>query len=164
MLASFLTLRNESKIILCFKRCPKDCCLAHMRRKIFNIKGGGRKASDANSILVEGYCKNVHTRLHAHTQDCSYTHACMPAYTYVCMHAHANTPKHLYIYILTRNSLKSKQGHFMRYNSENPMCRLAKQKSNKENLANIYSLRRVILEKLINHRTLIPLLQPLSLP
>ena len=41
--ASFLTLRNESKIILCFKLWPKNCCLAHMRRKLFNTGGGGNK-------------------------------------------------------------------------------------------------------------------------
>ena len=38
-------------------------------------------------------------------------------------------------------------------NSENWMCRLAKQKSNKANLSNYYPQRRVILEKLINHIT-----------
>ena len=37
------------------------------------------------------------------------------------------------------------------------MCRLAEQKSNKENLSNIFSLRRVILEKLINHRNINPI-------
>ena len=45
------------------------------------------------SILVDGYCKNVHTRMHAHTHQftkthahtpkCSYSHACM----HICMHA-----------------------------------------------------------------------------
>ena len=61
------------------------------------------------SILVEGYCKNVHTRMHAHTPQCtyvrapkcSYSHAGMHAHTYVCMHAYADTSKQLYIYILT---------------------------------------------------------------
>ena len=44
------------------------------------------------------------------------------------------------------------------------MCRLAKQKSNKANLSSLYPGWRVILEKLINHKTLIPFLQPLSSP
>ena len=76
--ASFLTLRNESKIMLCFKRWPKNCCLAHMRRKLFNIGGGGGGGEPAmpTSILVEGYCKNVHTRMHAHTHQCTYENTC----------------------------------------------------------------------------------------
>ena len=37
------------------------------------------------------------------------------------------------------------------------MCRLAEQKSNKENLSNIFSRRRVILEKLINHKSIYPI-------
>ena len=72
--ASFLTLRNESKIILCFKRWPKICCLAHMRSKLFNIGGGG--GGMPTSILVEGYCKNVHTSMHAHTHQCTYENTC----------------------------------------------------------------------------------------
>ena len=51
------------------------------------------------SILVEGYCKNVHSRMHAHTHQCtymkthvhapkcSYSHACMHVCTHICMHA-----------------------------------------------------------------------------
>ena len=77
--ASFLTLRNEIKIILCFKRWPKNCCLAHMRRKIFNIGvggGGAAKPAMPTSVLVEGYCKNVHTRMHAHTHKCTYENTC----------------------------------------------------------------------------------------
>ena len=104
--ASFFTLRNESKIILCFKRWPKNCCLAHMPRKLFNIGGGepamskvsnGAKirnrynqvphlTQDTNGkvtnsqktspILVEGYCKNVHTSMHAHTHQCTYENTC----------------------------------------------------------------------------------------
>ena len=42
------------------------------------------------------------------------------------------------------------------------MCRLAKQKSNKANLSNLYPGRRVILEKLTNHKTYIQLFQLLS--
>ena len=74
--------------------------------------GGGAKPAMITSILVECYCKNVHTRMHAHTYECtyethvhapkcSYTHACIHAHIYVCMHAHADTSKHLYIYIPT---------------------------------------------------------------
>ena len=67
--ASFLTLRNESKIILSFKWCPKDCCLAHRRRKLFNIGGGGGgKASEANFNTCGGVL-----------QKCTYTHACTHA-------------------------------------------------------------------------------------
>ena len=69
-----LSLRNESKIILCFNRLPKNCCLAHMRRKLFNIGGG--EPSMPISILVEGYCKNVHTSMHAHTHQCTYKNTC----------------------------------------------------------------------------------------
>ena len=86
-----------------------------MRRKLFNIGGGGgRGGGEAmpTSILVEGYCKNGKSRMHAHTHQCtyenhvhapkcSYSHACMHACTHICMHAHADTSKHLYIYILT---------------------------------------------------------------
>ena len=75
IVASFLTLRNESKIILCFKRWPKNCCLAHMHRKLVNIWGGGEPAMPT-SIFVEGYCKNVHTRMHAHTHQCTYENTC----------------------------------------------------------------------------------------
>ena len=119
--ASFLTLRNESKIILCFKRWPKICCLAHMRRKLFNIGGGGG-ASDANfntcgGILQKMYIQacmrthiNVHMKTHVHAPKFSYFHACMHAHTYVCMHAHADTSKLLYIYIFT---WKSKLALFM---------------------------------------------------
>ena len=41
------------------------------------------------------------------------------------------------------------------------MCRLAKQTSNKANLSNVYPGRRFILEKIINHKTIIPFLHPL---
>ena len=71
--AFFLTLRNESKLILCLKRWPKNCCLAHMRKKLFN-KGG--KPAMPTSILVEGYCKNVHTSMHAHIHQCTYENTC----------------------------------------------------------------------------------------
>ena len=102
--ASFHTFRNESKIILCFKRWPKNCCLAHMRRKLFNIGGGGGAAMPT-SILVEGYCKNVQSRMHTHTHQCtyenhvhapksSYSHACMHA----CMHAHMYACMHMQIH------------------------------------------------------------------
>ena len=41
-----------------------------MRRKLFNIGGGGGGGGGGEpamptSILVEGYCKNVHTSKHA---------------------------------------------------------------------------------------------------
>ena len=72
--SSFLTLRNASKIILCFKRWPKNCCLAHMRRKLFKLRG--REPAMPTSILVEGYCKNVHTCIHAHTHQCTYENTC----------------------------------------------------------------------------------------
>ena len=47
------------------------------------------------SILVEGYCKNVHTSIHinvhmkthVHAPKFSYFHACMYACTHICMHA-----------------------------------------------------------------------------
>ena len=42
------------------------------------------------------------------------------------------------------------------------MSHLAKRKSNKANLSILYPWRRVILVKLINHKTQIPFLQPLS--
>ena len=32
------------------------------------------------SILVEGYCKNVHTRKHAHTHQCTYENTCTCRY------------------------------------------------------------------------------------
>ena len=63
-----------------------------MRRKFFNIWGGGEPAMPT-SILVEGYCKNVHARInvhmktHVHAPKCSYSHACMHACTHICMHA-----------------------------------------------------------------------------
>ena len=125
--ASFLTLRNESKIILCFKRWTKNCCLAHMRRKLFNIGGwggGGRRgASDANFNYLGGILqkctykhacahtslyiwKHMYMLLNVHTP----MHACMHEHIYVCMHAHADTSKHLNIYILT---WKSKLALFM---------------------------------------------------
>ena len=120
--ASFLTLRNERKIILCFKRWPKNCCCAHMRRKLIKIGGGG-EASDANFHSCGGILqkctythacahismyiwKHMYMLLNVHT--CM--HACMHAHTYVCMHAHADTSKHLNIYILT---WKSKLALFM---------------------------------------------------
>ena len=85
--ASFLTLRNESKIILCFKRWPKNCCLAHMRRKLFNIGGGGEKASDANFNTYGGIL-----------QKCTYTHACAPTSMYIWKHMYMllnfHTPMH----------------------------------------------------------------------
>ena len=49
------------------------------------------------SILVEDYCKNVQSCMHAHTHQCAYENVCtcsimfilpcMHAHTYVCMHA-----------------------------------------------------------------------------
>ena len=58
--------------------------------------GGGGPAMPT-SILVEGYCKNVHTRMHAHTHQCTYENTCtcslmfilpcMHACTRICMHA-----------------------------------------------------------------------------
>ena len=49
------------------------------------------------SMLVEGYCKNVHTRMHAHTRQCTYENKnayslmfilpCMHACSHICMHA-----------------------------------------------------------------------------
>ena len=79
--ASFLTLRNESKIILCFKRWPKNCCLPHMRRKLCNIGGGGGwglgGAEIPTSILVEGYCKSVQSHMHAHTHQWTYENTCI---------------------------------------------------------------------------------------
>ena len=156
--ASFLTLRNESKIILCFKRWPKNCCLAHMRRKFFNMAWRAKPAMPP-SILVEGYCKNVHTRMHAHTHECtyethvhapkcSYTSACIHTHTYVCMHAH--TSKHLYIYILT---WKSKLA-LLRYRIQRIGCVAWQDRSQKkENLSKLFSPRRFVLEKLINHKT-----------
>ena len=112
--ASFLTLRNESKIVLCFKRWPKNCCLAHMRRKLFNI-GGGRgvvgKPAMPTSILVEGYCKNVHT--HACAQTSMYIwkhmymllnihtpmHACMHTHMYACMHMQIHQNNYIFTFL-----------------------------------------------------------------
>ena len=37
----------------------------------FSILGGGGGAAMPTSILVEGYCKNVHTRMHAHAHQCT---------------------------------------------------------------------------------------------
>ena len=69
-----------------------------MCRKLFNIVcvwGGGEPAMPT-SILVEGYCKNVHTSMHAHTHQCTYekkmymllnAHTPMHACTHIFMHA-----------------------------------------------------------------------------
>ena len=110
--ASFLTLRNESKIILCFKRWPKNCYWAHMRRKLFNIGGGGSQRChlqylwrDIAKLYIHAWMRthiNVHMKTHVQAPKYSYTH--------ICMHAHADTSKHLYIYILT---WKSKLALFM---------------------------------------------------
>ena len=45
-----------------------------MHRKLFNIGGGGGGAKPVmpTSILVEGYCKNVHTLTH----ECTYENTC----------------------------------------------------------------------------------------
>ena len=95
--ASFLTLRNESKIILCFKRLPKNCCLAHMRRKPFNIWGvGGQRCQlqylwrDIAKMYIHACMRkhiNVHMKTHVHAPKCSYSHAYMHACTHICMHA-----------------------------------------------------------------------------
>ena len=82
---------------MCFKWCPKDCCLAHRRRKLFKIRGrGGAKPAMTTSILVKGISKmyihacmhthmDVHMKTHVHAPKCSYTHACMHA----CTHIHS---------------------------------------------------------------------------
>ena len=63
----------------------------------FLLGGGGWGGSQR---LLEGYCKNVHTSMHAHTHQCTYentctfslmfilpcTHACMHTHMYACMH------------------------------------------------------------------------------
>ena len=54
-----------------------------MRRELFNIwregrggGGGGGKASDANFNTCGGVLKNVHTRMHAFTHECTYENTC----------------------------------------------------------------------------------------
>ena len=96
--ASFVTLRNESKIISSFKWCPKDCCLAHRRRKLFNIGGGwGQSQRGQFQYLWRGIAKmyiyacmhtrmNEHRKAHVHALKCSYTHACMHIHMFACMH------------------------------------------------------------------------------
>ena len=77
--ASFLTLRNERKIILCFKRWPKNCCLAHMRRKLFNIGGGGGGGSQRCQLqyLWRDIAKMyIQASMHAHTHQCTYENTC----------------------------------------------------------------------------------------
>ena len=113
------------------------------------------------SILLEGYCKNVHTNMHVHTHQCTYENTCtcslmfilpcMHACTHICMHACMHMQIHI-IYLHSYMNIKASALYDI-YNSENWMFRLAEQKSNKENLSNIFSRRRVILEKLINHKT-----------
>ena len=108
--AFFLTLRNESKIILCFKRWPKNCCLAHMHRKLFKFggggRGGGREHNDVNFNTCGGILQkmnipacmrthiNVHMKTHVHAPKCSYSHACMHA----CMHTHMYACMHMQIH------------------------------------------------------------------
>ena len=89
--ASFLTLRNERKIILCFKRWPKNCCWAHMRRKLFNIGVGVGEASDTNFNTCGGIL-----------QKCTYTHACAHTSMYIWKHMYmllnVHTPMHACIH------------------------------------------------------------------
>ena len=71
-----------------------------MRRELFNIGRGGGKPAIPTSILVEGYCKNVHTRMHAHTHQCTYENTCALhapkcSYSHACMHACADICMHV---------------------------------------------------------------------
>ena len=139
--ACFLTLRNESKIILRFKRWPKNCCFAHMRRKLFNIGrgGGGGGASDANLNTCGGIL-----------QKCTYKHACAHTSMYIWKHMYmllnVHTPMHactdIYMhactcrYIITIIYLHS----YMKIKASALYdIKFWEQKSNKENLSNIFS-------------------------
>ena len=148
--ASFLTLRNESKIILCFKRCPKNCCLTHMRRKLLNFGGGGGVESqrcqlqylwrDIAKMYIHACMRthiNVHMKTHVHAPKCSYSHACMHACTHICMHA--CICRYIKTIIYLHSYMKIKASALYDKELENRMCRLAEQKSNKENLLNIFS-------------------------
>ena len=128
--------------------------------------GGGGEGEPAipTSILVEGYCKNVHTRMHAHTHHCtyentctvhapkcSYSLACMHACTHICMHA--CTCRYIKTFIYLHSYMKIEASALYDIEFLESDVRLAEQKSNKKNLSNIFSRRKVILEKLINHKT-----------
>ena len=70
-----------------------------MRRKLFNIGGGGGgEANDVNFNTCGGILQkmniptcmrthiSVHMKTHVHAPKCSYSHACMHTHMYACMH------------------------------------------------------------------------------
>ena len=65
------------------------------------------------SILVEGYCKNVKSRMHAHTHQCTYenhVHAPKCSYSHACMHTHmyACTCRYIKTFIYLHSYVKIK--------------------------------------------------------
>ena len=135
-----------------------------MRRKLFNIGGGGGGERqrchlqylwrDIAKMYIHACMRthiNVHMKTHVHAPKCSYSHACMHACTQICMHA--CTCRYTKTFLYLHSYMKIKASALYDIEFENRMCRLAEQKSNKENLSNIFSRQRVILEKLINHKT-----------
>ena len=111
--ASFLTLRNESKIIWFSNGDPRIAawliCVG-----IFSVLGGGGSQRcqlqylwrDIAKMYIHAYMRThiiVHMKTHVHAPKCSYSHACMHTHMHACMHIHQN----IYIYIHSYMKIKA---------------------------------------------------------
>ena len=81
---------------------------------------------------------NVHMKTHVHAPKFSYSHAC----THICMYACTCRYIKTFLYLHSYMKIKASALYDIEF-----------RESNKENLSNIISWQRVILEKLINHKT-----------
>ena len=137
-----------------------------MRRKLFNIfnigGGGGGEASDANFNTCGGYCKNVHTRMHAHTHQCTYeTHVHAPKCSYIlpCMHActhicmHTCTCRYIKTIIFLHSYMKIKANALYDIEFRESGVSPGRTEVKQAKFVKYIFRRRVILEKLINHKT-----------
>ena len=93
----------------------------HMRRKLFNIVGGGGipREANMNTLGGGGVLQNVHTRMHAHPHMYEHMYKLlngqtpMHACTHTCMHACICT--HAIIHLnLDMKSIKIKANDFCR--------------------------------------------------
>ena len=106
--ASFLTLRNESKIICVSNGDPRIAAWLLCVGSFSILGGGGGQRCQLQYLwrdiakMYSHACMRTHINVHMKTMYMLLNvhtplHACMHAHTYVCMHAHADTSKYLYI-------------------------------------------------------------------
>ena len=120
----------------------------------------------STSKLVEGYCKmyihacmrihiNVHMKTHVHAPKCSYSHACMHACMHACTHICmlACTCRYIKSFIYLHSYMKIEASALYDIEFRESDVSPGRTEVKEEKFVECIIAARVILERLINHKT-----------